>query len=278
MVIGASAVEHSARAEVGASLREATLAMAIKGTPARQSVATLTNIVLRSFFMARLEIGRPPRAGDLAFWNGRGSLDTEIARGSGARSTRFFAGNGRRRRPGPDRPGRSLWRSPARGRPARMGTVRFRHGDFVSNAVFASQGRLVVSVSDGANTGRVGGSSVRVWDADTGRKLREIGDSATRFVSIALSPDGRTLATVEEPNRLRLWDFATGRELRRWHEVANQFYTHLAFSPDGQTVAAGVYSFDKAHKQAEKFINAWDTAAGIEARDDSEVTGWLYWT
>ena len=108
--------------------------------------------------------------------------------------------------------------------------------------------------------------SVHVWDAATGRKLREIGDPATNFLGIALSPDGSTLATSEEHGGLRLWDFTTGRERRRWHEIKNEYYQHLAFSPDGQTVAAGVFRFDEATKKEDKFINVWDTAAHTESR------------
>ncbi len=155
-----------------------------------------------------------------------------------------------------------------------MGTIRFRHGDGVSNALYTPQGHLVVSVGPrGAIVGASG--SVHVWDAATGRKLREIGDPATNFLGIALSPDGSTLATSEEHGGLRLWDFTTGRERRRWHEIKNEYYQHLAFSPDGQTVAAGVFRFDEATKKEDKFINVWDTAAHTEAGAGSGATGCL---
>ena len=84
-----------------------------------------------------------------------------------------------------------------KGARARMGTIRFRHGDGVSNALYTPQGHLVVSVGRPWSHCCASGS-VHVWDAATGRKLREIGDPATNFLGIALSPDGSTLATSED--------------------------------------------------------------------------------
>jgi WD40 repeat protein len=150
---------------------------------------------------------------------------------------------------------------------ARMGTVQFRHADPVANALFTPQGRLVTSV--------FASGAILVWDAATGRKLREIGDPATTFLGIALSSDGNTLATVGHPGGLRLWDVATGREQRRWDEPSNEFYSQPALSPDGQTVAAFAYRFDDATKKEEKFINVWDTAARTERRHRFGG-GWLH--
>ena len=76
-----------------------------------------------------------------------------------------------------------------------------------------------------------GTGTVLVWDAATGRMVRAIGGPPTAFRDIALSPDGLTLATLEDPGVLRLWDLASGRERRRWHEVPG-YPTHLTFSPD----------------------------------------------
>jgi len=47
---------------------------------------------------------------------------------------------------------------------------------------------------------------------------------------IALSRDGRVLATAANPDRLDLWDVASGRHLRRLHQSAGD---GMAFSPDG---------------------------------------------
>ena len=247
VVIGASALEQSARAEVGASLRDATIATAIKGAPAGAGVAALTKIVLRSLIVARLKISAVAVLAIALLGTGAGVVVRQAPavqppdRPAAPRAA--VAAN--------QAPTGPVDRSLPEGARARMGTVRFRHGDLVSKALYTPQGRLVVSLGESGD--------IRVWDEATGRKLREIGDAATRFQGIALSPDGKTLATVEEPNLLRLWDLATGREQRRWHEAKNEFYQHPAFSPDGQTVAASVDLF-------EKFINAWDTAARTERR------------
>ena len=81
---------------------------------------------------------------------------------------------------------------------------------------------------------------------------------------MALSPDGNTLATVEQPGRLRLWDLATGRERRRWREATDEEYKDVRFSPDGRNVAVGVSRKDKNGENSETIIDLWDTIAPIE--------------
>jgi RNA polymerase sigma factor (sigma-70 family) len=265
MAIGAAALERTAQAEVEAPLRDATIALSIKGAPARASVAALTNFVLRNLVMTRLKISAVAVLAIALLGTGAGVLvahapaDRPPDRLDAPRPAvkEAQASTGLVDRFGDELP---------KGARARMGTLRFRHGDLVANALYTPEGRLVVSV--GAS------GAVRVWNAATGRKLREIGDPATRFLGIGLSSDGNTLATIAHPGGLTLWDFATGREQRRWHETKNEFYEHLALSPDGQTVAASVYKFDDATKKEERFIKVWDRTARTE-RPRRFGGGWL---
>ncbi len=98
------------------------------------------------------------------------------------------------------------------------------------------------------------GSFVYLWDATIGRlkhRLTEDRDilwEDERFVSVAFSPDGTTLASGDGPltkspvdeagYAVRLWDVSTGT-------LKNILYGHsgaivsLAYSPDGQTLASG---------------------------------------
>src|SRR5689334_18886605 len=55
--------------------------------------------------------------------------------------------------------------------------------------------------------------------------------------AVALSPDGKLLASAGDDKTLRLWDVETGLELRRLPELLDRV-TCLRFSPDGRTLAS----------------------------------------
>src|SRR5262249_24864350 len=79
---------------------------------------------------------------------------------------------------------------------------------------------------------------MRLWDVATGKELIAFGrrfDQEPPTV-LALSPDGRLLAGGG-PGQLRFWDATTGKE-QRLPQQPTEWVFCLAFSPDGQTLAA----------------------------------------
>ncbi len=126
---------------------------------------------------------------------------------------------------------------------ARLGTERLRHGDRIDHAVFSADGKLVAS----ANT--ITDLTIRVWETATGKSLLRLRVPPREGPrAIALSPDGKTLAAITRQDarepiaRLHLWDVASGKVLRS--AVLGPFApltgSELRFSPDGQTLAAGL--------------------------------------
>jgi hypothetical protein len=77
---------------------------------------------------------------------------------------------------------------------------------------------------------------VRLWDARTGQSKGVLAEHEDDVVSLAYSPDGRTLATASMD--VRLWDAASG-QLKATLKGHSKAAWALAFSPDGRTLASG---------------------------------------
>lgn len=124
---------------------------------------------------------------------------------------------------------------------ARLGTVRFRHKDGITHAVFSGDGKTLIA-------GDRGGPLI-FWDAATGKELRRIAVPFDSVCCLAISPDGKTLAAGCF-RKMLLWDLATGQLLRAWEPPQMR---SLRFSPDGKTLASHAY---------DGLIYLWDIATG----------------
>src|SRR5262249_7346271 len=130
---------------------------------------------------------------------------------------------------------------------------------------------------------------VRLWDVGLGREIGRLAGHQHGVHQVLFTPDGASLASSAYNDRLRFWnpalnarvespsqgpfawtrdgktmavaaddvvlfDSATGRELRRLRSPDFPILA-LAFSPDGNTLAAGCSDLQ---------VRLWDTASGKE--------------
>ncbi|MFI7678250.1 protein kinase [Actinophytocola sp. NPDC049390] len=127
-----------------------------------------------------------------------------------------------------------------------------------SQAVYTPDGESLVVHTD---------TRVQVLDAATGEVRREFGDHPSYVTAMAVSPDGRLLATGTEADPvIRVWNLATGTLVAALtgHEGG---VNDLAFSPDGDRLASASKDTD---------VGLWPVdpaAAAREVCDDLAAAG-----
>jgi RNA polymerase sigma factor (sigma-70 family) len=144
---------------------------------------------------------------------------------------------------------------------ARMGTIRFRHGDQVEAMSLSPDGRTLATASRD--------ETVCLWDVATGQEVRRLADHQGWLRYVAFSPDGKLFASGGSPSGIiRVWDTATWKEMRQLRSPFN-WIGHVTFSPDGKILAASA----NRHR-----IFLWETATGrllheLDGQEESSFAG-----
>jgi WD40 repeat protein/serine/threonine protein kinase len=123
----------------------------------------------------------------------------------------------------------------------------------ITSVCFSSDGKILATGASQSD------EIAKLWDVAARKELHSLrvpGAAGTSGVAIALSPDGRTVATGNNGGpldaALRLWDVATGKEMPRL-KTQNGIVESLAFSPRNGFLAVGY---------ADGVVRIWDVAKG----------------
>ncbi len=95
-------------------------------------------------------------------------------------------------------------------------------------------------------------SSVRVWDAASGKTLRHLQGLLSKATALAIRPDGKQIAAGTEDGGLKLWDLSATDDHRAATEATASLWTG-AFNADGSRFATG---------GADRAIRLYDTETG----------------
>jgi WD40 repeat protein len=117
---------------------------------------------------------------------------------------------------------------------------------------FSGDGRFLVSA--GSDT------TVRIWDASTGREVGALQGHVGRVIAVAAQCEGKTVLTVGDDATVRFWDLASGAEIRKV-ETGAYFATRCAaISRDCRFVAFGADG---------SLVRVWDLETNQEVQQHS---------
>ena len=111
---------------------------------------------------------------------------------------------------------------------------------------FSPDGRTIASASSDR--------TVKLWDAQNGKRKRTLKGHSHWVSGVAFSPDGRTIASGSRDKTIKLWNTRKGREKLALTGHSSDVNS-VAFSPDGRTVASA---------SSDHTVKLWDAKSGRE--------------
>jgi WD40 repeat protein len=138
---------------------------------------------------------------------------------------------------------------------ARIGRPRPEFPGAVINVAFAPTGTTFVTTGNVAQklgTNRL----VILWDAATGKEIRQFRGHRDNVDALAFSADGKRIATGGADKTVRLWKVETGVEIQVFTGHTATVLA-VAYSPDGRQLAS---------EAQDETIRLWDIETGNEVR------------
>ena len=142
------------------------------------------------------------------------------------------------------------------------------HKDAVNGVVLLSGERLIASASDDG--------TIRVWDLITGQLVRTVKAHEAKVGTIALSSDGRYVASGSKPDlssaraisnsEIKIWDAGTWSELLRIDTETPNWPLRLLITPDSDRVIAACFSEHFVWDlHTGKTVSSWKTTGNVRA-------------
>ncbi|GAB1542532.1 hypothetical protein NUACC21_52060 [Scytonema sp. NUACC21] len=122
------------------------------------------------------------------------------------------------------------------------------HSNLVTSVAISANSNGVILVSSSFDT------TVKLWDLAARKEIGTLEGYAGSVHSVAISPDGRTVASGNGDNTIKLWNPLTKKEIRTLYGHSSSVES-IAISPDSKILATG--SFDG-------IIKLWELSTGKE--------------
>jgi RNA polymerase sigma factor (sigma-70 family) len=132
------------------------------------------------------------------------------------------------------------------------------HDAGVNRVIFSSDGKTLISGGDNRQT--------RLWDTTTWQQTRLLPGTAR---DLALTADGRWLATVPYDQTVRIWDFNAGKEVHKLSVPATTDPMRVTFLPspsDRELVTLDFDGSESSKPRGRSHLVVWDAPTGRPLR------------